>query len=88
MKSTIEQIIVLIKAVENDPDIRPVRFLTDGDSDEFPPTLKALVDHFDQHGFSRTGLRELADHGYTPIRGDCLCFETTKGIVNTGVDDF
>lgn len=88
MKSTIEQIVSLIKAVEEDSAVVKVRFLTDGDSDEFAPSLKALVDHFDQHGFSRAGLKELEAHGYSPERGDCLCFHTAKGIVNTGVDDF
>lgn len=87
MKSTTEQILSLIKAVENDPNVAEVSFLTDGDPDEYPPTLAALVAHFDEHGFSRTGLKELNEMGYMSVRGDCLCFRTSKGIVNTGVDD-
>ncbi|MNO12930.1 hypothetical protein D3C76_25480 [compost metagenome] len=78
----------LIAVVEQDPLVIKVEFLTDGDEDEFAPSLKTLIEHIETYGYGREDARALEAKGYDWIKGDCLCFQTAKGIVNTGFDNF
>lgn len=78
----------LIVAVENDPLVEKVKFLTDGDPDDHPATLKALVDYLDATPISRADSVLIEEAGYTSYNEDCICFITKKGIVNTGSDNF
>lgn len=77
----------LIQAMEVDDAVVSTRFLTDGDPEAFAPSVTAILDWVEQYGFSRPEARILESMGYTWIKGDCLCFSTKKGIINTGIDD-
>lgn len=88
MKQVHPELLDLIKTLEADETVKSVDFLTDGDPDEYPSTLKAILDHIEVHGFSRDDGSALHALGYTRVRGDCFCFDTDKGTINTGVDDF
>lgn len=77
----------LLVAVEYDPQVVKTEFLTDGDPDTFPGTLKDLVEFFDNNFISRKDASRVAQQGYTVLYGDCICIKTSKGLVNTGSDN-
>lgn len=47
MKQVHPELLDLIKTLEADETVKSVDFLTDGDPDEYPSTLKAILDHIE-----------------------------------------
>lgn len=84
---SVEMIVALLGAVENDDAVKSADFLTDGDDTEFPESLQALVQYLDDNSIDRADARELEAAGYPMIYADCLCIVTKKGVVNSGSDN-
>ena len=84
----IDTLVELVKVMEQDDAVVGRQFLTDGDPDEFEDSLKAVVDHLDRHGFNMADSIYLESLGYPTLNEDCFCFVTSKGIINTGADNF
>jgi hypothetical protein len=77
----------LIHAVEADDTLVARQYLLDGDEDDFPASLKALVEYFDSTLIGRKEAAELVRHGFGIHYGDCICIHTKKGLANTGSDN-
>lgn len=84
---SVETLVELIKVLEADETVPYTDYLTDGDEDEFPPSLKAVAEYFDENFVSREDARELEKAGYRIIYGDCIGIHTKKGALNTGSDN-
>lgn len=83
----VEKLVELLRAMENDPAVVRCDYLTDGDPDEYPESLTAVIDHLEEMMFDRNDAAQLKKLGYSVIYGECLCIDTLKGVVNTGSDN-
>lgn len=83
----IEKLVELLHVMENDPVVVKCDYLTDGDPDEYPESLTAVIDHLEEMMFDRKDAAKLEKLGYSVIYGECLCIDTLKGVVNTGSDN-
>lgn len=81
-------LLALLVAVEQDAEVVKTTYLTDGDPDDFPASLKTLVDYCDANFISRADAKLIEEAGRSVVYADCICIETTKGLVNTGSDNF
>lgn len=84
----IAKLLELLVAVEQDPEVKPTTYLTDGDEDTFPATLKALVEFCNAYYIDRQDGAAIEASGYDVVYAECLCIMTSKGLVNTGSDCF
>lgn len=82
-----ERLIELLKVLETDPAVEKADFPTDADPDDYPQSLKDVLDYAEA-GFGKEHYAEMKLRGYELIFGDCVCIHTSKGTINTGVDHF
>ena len=77
-------LVVRLLALENS-SVEPKEFLTDGDEDDLPPEVKAVLEA--SNGMAPSEVREVCKDLFPIMSGvDCVCISTLKGTVNLGID--
>lgn len=87
MALDIPRVIELLKAVEADTTMEYVQYLTDGGEEVYHPAVKAVLEAL-SIAPDRQEQQAIKDAGFWIILGDCICIGTSKGVINTGHDNF